>query len=130
MRRGSEIDVKYGSGGMLDIYFAMRYLQLRDNVPDEPGDRSTTHMLERLKTNGSLSEEMHAEVFAGYQFLSALDHNLRLTVGRTTRVPLANHTALANIASRMKMGSETELLEQLTLHRLAIRNAFDRITGE
>ncbi|MEQ1605799.1 MAG: hypothetical protein ABL999_13120 [Pyrinomonadaceae bacterium] len=130
LRRGSEIDVKYGSGGMLDIYFAMRYLQLRDNVPDEPGDRSTTHMLERLKASGSLTEEMHRQIFAGYQFLSALDHNLRLTVGRTTRVPLANHTALANISSRMKLESETELLEQLTLHRLAIRDAFDRITGE
>lgn len=129
LRRGSEIDVKYGSGGLLDIYFAMRYLQLRDNIPDEPGDRSTTHMLERLKANGSISEEMHHEIFAGYRFLAALDHNLRLTVGRTTRVPLANHTALANIAHRMGIASETELLEQLTLHRLAIRDAFDRITG-
>ena len=130
MRRDSEIDVKYGSGGMLDIYFAMRYLQLRDNVPDEPGDRSTTHMLERLKANGSVSEDMHNELLAGYRFLSALDHNLRLTVGRTTRVPLANHTALANIAKRMDLASEAELLEQLTLVRLSIRDAFDRITGE
>ena len=128
LRRGSDINIKYGAGGMLDIYFAMRYLQLRDNVPDESGDRSTTHMLERLKAHGSISEELHREMFAGYQFLSALDHNLRLTVGRTTRVPLANHTALANIASRMHLESETQLLEQLTLHRLAIRDAFDRIT--
>lgn len=129
LRRGSDVDIKYGAGGMLDIYFAMRYLQLRDNVPDEAGDRSTTHMLERLKANGSLSEETHTQLFAGYRFLSALDHNLRLTVGRTTRVPLANHTALANIARRMKLDSESDLLEQITFHRLAIREVFDDLVS-
>ncbi|MFT3744867.1 MAG: hypothetical protein QM785_11325 [Pyrinomonadaceae bacterium] len=130
LRRGSEIDIKYGAGGMLDVYFAMRYLQLRDNIPDEAGDRSTSHMLERLKANGSLDAETHSELLAGYKFLSALDHDLRLTVGRTTRVPLANHTALANIAQRMKLASADELLEQLTVHRLTIREIFDRITGQ
>ena len=128
-RRGSEIDIKYGSGGMLDIYFAMRYLQLRDNIPDIAADRSTTYMLERLKNDGSLSLGLYQEIFAGYQFLSALDHNLRLTVGRTTLVPLANQSALETIAERMKLDSPADLLEQLTLNRLAVRSAFDRITA-
>jgi len=127
LRRGGEIDIKYGSGGMLDVYFAMRFLQLRDDLPDEAGDRSTTFMLERLKVNDSITEAVHAELFAGYQFLSAVDHNLRLTVGRTTRVPLANHTALNTIATRMNLASPADLLEQLTLHRLAIRAVFDEI---
>ena len=127
IRRSNEVDIKYGSGGMLDIYFAMRYLQLRDNLPDEPGDRSTTHMLERLKASKSLDKHVYNDFLAGYQFLSALDHNLRLTVGRTTRVPLANHTALATIATRMKIASSVELLEQLTIHRLAIRSAFEAV---
>ena len=130
IRRGSEVDIKYGSGGMLDIYFAMRYLQLRDNVPDEAGDRSTTYMLERLKAHGSLDGETHAELLAGYQFLSALDHNLRLTVGRTTRIPQANHTALNTIAVRMNLASPADLMEQLTVHRLSIRAAFEKLLSE
>jgi glutamate-ammonia-ligase adenylyltransferase len=129
LRRESDINIKYGAGGMLDIYFAMRYLQLRDNIPDEATDRSTPFMLKRILENGSISEENFAAMNAGYEFLAAFDHNLRLTVGRTTRVPLANHTALANIAQRMQLASESELLEQLTLHRLAIRDAFNEITG-
>lgn len=128
LRRESDINIKYGAGGMLDIYFAMRYVQLRDNVPDEPGDRSTPHMLERLKTSGSLNGEMFEELLAGYHFLATLDHNLRLTVGRTTRVPQANLTALETIAKRMHLSSTSELLEQLTLHRLNVRAAFDTIT--
>lgn len=129
-RRGTELDIKYGSGGMLDIYFAMRYLQLRDNIPDDPDDRSTVSMLKQLKANRSLKKKAHDELLAGCEFLSALDHNLRLTVGRTTRVPLANHAALATIATRMGLSGHSDLLEQLTIHRLNIRAAFNSIVGE
>ena len=124
------IDIKYGPGGMLDIYFAMRFLQLRDNVPDDMHDRSTTFMLECLASDGSLTRDIHAELLAGYDFLSTLDHNLRLTVGRTTRVPLGNEPALKTIAARMGLSSPADLLEQLTLHRLAIRGAFENILSE
>ncbi|MEO6654492.1 MAG: hypothetical protein ABIO36_00265 [Pyrinomonadaceae bacterium] len=126
-RRGSEVDIKYGSGGMLDIYFAMRYLQLRDSVPDDADDRSTGFMLKQLKASGALKPKLYNELAAGYEFLSALDHNLRLTVGRTTRVPIANETALKTISARMKLSSPADLLEQLTLHRLTIREAFEQV---
>ncbi|MFN2517133.1 MAG: hypothetical protein ABR556_13070, partial [Pyrinomonadaceae bacterium] len=39
--RQSGIDIKFSAGGMLDVYFATRYLQLRDDVADEGDDRST-----------------------------------------------------------------------------------------
>ncbi len=137
-RREGEIDIKYGSGGMLDVYFAMRYLQLRDNVQDggeesariddgATNDRSTGFMLARLRSRGSIEEATYNELFAGYNFLLALDHNIRLTVGRTTRVPLGNENALATISHRMGRGSSADLLEQLTIHRLNIRAAFDAI---
>ena len=148
--RGKEIDIKYGPGGMLDVYFAMRFLQLRDNVPDDISqgsppyeggeavasaggvvlsDRSTSAMLDLLEAKGSLTAETHAGLVAGYEFLSALDHSLRLIVGRTTRLPLANESALKTIAARMNLASSADLLEQLTLHRLAIRAAFENILG-
>ena len=108
----------------------MRYLQLRHNVPDDEIDRSTPFMLEKLRTTGAFSAPIHDEMLTGYDFLSTLDHNLRLTVGRRARVPLANHDALNTIASRMKIASAADLLEQLTFHRLAIRNAFDTVLSE
>src|SRR5258706_11403446 len=129
-RGRTEIDIKYGSGGLLDIYFTMRYLQLRDNIRDDADDRSTAFMLTRLKTGGSLKKKQYDHLVAGHEFLSALDHNLRLTVGRTTRVPLANHAALNTIAARMGLDSPANLLEQLTVHRLNIRSAFNTIVGE
>jgi glutamate-ammonia-ligase adenylyltransferase len=122
-----EVDIKFGEGGMLDIYFLMRFLQLRDNVPDDAGNRSSAFMLQKLFENGSLDQDGHDDLSDGYEFLSDLDHNLRLTVGRSTRVPASNRKVLEIISARMEIASAAELLEKLTLHRLNIRAAFDKI---
>ncbi len=129
-RRGSEVDIKYGEGGMLDVYFAMRYLQLRHDVQDDPADRSTTAMLTQLREHPSLADH-RASIEAlhdGYEFLSTLDHNLRLTVGRTTRVPLGKQAVIETISERMGLGSASALLERLTLDRIAVRTAFEMLT--
>lgn len=126
--RSGEIDIKYGSGGLLDIYFAIRYLQLRDDVPDAGEDRSTPFMLNRLLDRGSLSRELHGSLLDGHNFLSVLDHNIRLSAGRSTRLSQGNDALLAQIGKRMDMASSAALFESLTLHRLAIRSAFEAIT--
>jgi glutamine synthetase adenylyltransferase len=114
---------------MLDIYFAIRFLQLRDNVRDDTADRSTGRTLELLRDAGSLTGEQFNHFKNGYDFLSALDHYLRLTIGRSTLLPQANLKALSLVAERMNIQSPGELLEHLTAHRLDIRNAFDEILG-
>ena len=111
---------------MLDVYFAMRYLQLRHNIPDGH-DRSTAFMLDRLKAEGAISPDDHGQLRNGYEFLSTLDHHLRLTIGRTTRVPLGHRDALDTIATRMEYTSHLRLLEDLTFHRLAIRSAYESV---
>jgi glutamine synthetase adenylyltransferase len=112
---------------MLDVYFAVRFLQLRDNVPDDAANRSTIFTLEKLYANQSLNREDFQNFSAGYEFLTELDHNLRLVIGRSTRLPAANQIALEIIAARMRLGSVKDLLEQLTVHRLAIRASFDNV---
>lgn len=126
-RKGKEIDIKFGAGGMLDVYFAMRFLQLRDNVRDDAENRSTGFMLEKLFENNSLSIEDFQNFSNGYEFLGELDHNLRLSVGRSTRLPLANQTILQTLVKRMKLDSVKILLEKLTVHRLEIRASLENI---
>lgn len=126
-KRRDEIDIKFGTGGMLDVYFAVRFLQLRDNLPDANHNRSTEIVLRKLFENDSLSGEHFRNFSEGYQFLSELDHNLRLINGRSTRLPLANQNALHIISERMRLGSISELLENLTVHRLNIRASFEKI---
>ena len=125
--KGREIDIKFGAGGMLDIYFAVRFLQLSHNVPDENENRSTLFMLEKLYEAECLSEEDFRIFSDGYEFITELDHNLRLTVGRSTRLPLGNRNALRTIFRRMNLDSIDDLLERLTFHRLNIRASFENI---
>ena len=85
-RRGV-LDIKYGAGGMLDVYFATRYLQLRDNLPDEGADRSTVSTLARLHAAGSLQTEDYEVLRSGYALLRTVDHEQRLLMGRSARLP-------------------------------------------
>ncbi|WP_263975592.1 hypothetical protein [Leptolyngbya sp. 7M] len=83
--------------------------------------------MKRLAAGGSISEHQFTELKAGYKFLSSLDHALRLTVGRTTRLPYANQKILTLIAKRMKFYSTDEMLDELTRRRIGNRSAFDEI---
>lgn len=119
-RSRKEINIKHGEGGMLDVYFAMRFLQLRDNVPDELENRTTLFMLKKLHEKGSLNDENFQMFYDGYEFLSRLDHALRLTFGRSAVLP--NNWEI--ISQRLKLKN---LLEVLNLHRLNIRTAYESV---
>jgi glutamate-ammonia-ligase adenylyltransferase len=124
--RTSAIDIKYGVGGMLDVYFATRYLQLRDDVPDQAGDRSTSTTLDRLLNAGSLSKEEHEDMKSGYSMLRRLDHLQRLTLGRSTRLPDMEHPAFRDLARQMDSDPQS-LFETVKERMRAIRGAYERI---
>jgi glutamine synthetase adenylyltransferase len=100
---------------------------LRDDVMDEGHDRSTSFTLERLREEGSLSEEDFLVLSSGYGLLRTIDHNLRLIVGRSTRLPDPNHITARDVATRMGLASVSELQQRLTDQMEAIRSAYNRI---
>ncbi|MFN6964908.1 MAG: hypothetical protein ACK4S4_14235 [Pyrinomonadaceae bacterium] len=126
-RGRSEIDIKYGEGGMLDIYFATRYLQLRDNIPDDDQTRATGPVLDKLLRHGSIDRSDHDALRRGYEFFSELDHHLRLLTGRTTRLQLANRPLLDAIAERMHLARRSDLIERLSLLRVEVRQAYENV---
>jgi [glutamine synthetase] adenylyltransferase / [glutamine synthetase]-adenylyl-L-tyrosine phosphorylase len=127
-RRGRQvgIDIKYGPGGMLDVYFAARYLQLRDEVMDEGENRSTMFTLERLREEGSLSEDDFETLSSGYSLLRTIDHNLRLIVGRSTRLPDADHVIAIDVAKRMGL-DPAQLQGTLMVQMERMRAAYNRV---
>jgi glutamate-ammonia-ligase adenylyltransferase len=127
--RGRDVgtDIKYGPGGMLDVYFAVRYLQLRDEVLDEGDDRSTAFTLERLRGEGSLNEEEFSVLSGGYSLLRSIDHNLRLIVRRSTRLPDPNHVTARDVAVRAGFESVRDMQETLAEQMKAIRATYRRI---
>ncbi len=124
------IDIKFGAGGMLDVYFAVRYLQLRDDVRDEGADRSTRTTLARLKDAGSLDADTYRTLSEGYATLRALDHHLRLIAGRSSRLPSApDHVVLRDLARSVGHDPAASLTETLRARMADIRAAYDRITS-
>ncbi len=125
-----EIDIKFGSGGLLDVYFVTRYLQLTSTGNIESDIRSTAAKLDEFARSGLLPPDTYAALKDGHGFLSELDHNIRLMIGRGSRFPRSNQTVLGLISKRMKLSSARDLSEQLSLHRINIRFALDTILHE
>ena len=123
-----DIDIKYSAGGMLDVYFAARYLQLRDDVADEGDDRSTLATLERLEARGSLETGDYETLSSGYELLRSVDHQLRLIVGKVAALPSIDYPASKEIARRLGFETATSLRDTLSERMRAIRDAYDRIT--
>ena len=128
LRRHRGTEVKYSAGGMLDVYFATRFLQLRDDVSDEGKDRSTATTLERLRGIDALGDEDFEALSDGYRLLRSIDHHLRLILGRQARLPAVDHPATKDIATQLGFGTAHDLHETLVESMRSIRAAYDRIT--
>jgi glutamate-ammonia-ligase adenylyltransferase len=126
-RRQAGINIKHGQGGMLDVYFAARYLQLRDNVPDDGDDRTTPATLERLRAAGSIAEPDFQRMFTGYRLLRSVDHELRLAVGRSATLPQRDSPSYADIARRLGYPAPHDLERDLIGRMKEIRQAYDGI---
>jgi glutamate-ammonia-ligase adenylyltransferase len=126
-RRNAGLDIKHGAGGMLDVYFAARYLQLRDCVQDDEQDRTTRTTLERLHEAGSLEDADFLALDEGYALLRAVDHQLRLILGRSARLPLPEHPAFRDIARRLGYGAAADLTLELDTRMTGIRSSYERV---
>jgi glutamate-ammonia-ligase adenylyltransferase len=127
--RQREIDIKYSAGSMLDVYFATRYLQLRDDVGDEGENRSTLETLRRLEVNGSLETSDYEALSTGYELLRSVDHHLRLIVGKGALLPSTDYHVFTEIAQRLEFQTPAALGEALRDRMRAIREAYHRITA-
>ncbi|HKP47352.1 MAG TPA: hypothetical protein VJT50_12200 [Pyrinomonadaceae bacterium] len=126
-RHAGSIDIKFGAGGMLDVYFAVRYLQLRDDVPDEGEDRSTRATLRRLAEAGSLENTEYDALNEGYELLRSVDHQLRLIVGKVSTLPSADHVESNEIAAKLGFVNGKDLHQVLAHSMHEIRAAYDRV---
>jgi glutamate-ammonia-ligase adenylyltransferase len=125
--RRAVLDIKYGAGGMLDVYFATRYLQLRNNIPDAGKDRSTLSTLGSLKAAGSLSDADYEVLRAGYLLLRTVDHEQRLLKGRSAPPPPPDHPVMRDVARKLKYESAADLIGTLGEKMASIRAAYTRI---
>jgi glutamate-ammonia-ligase adenylyltransferase len=118
-------NIKWGTGGMTDVYFITRYLQLRDQIYFLPG-QGTTALILHLGEQASLDAESTRALYEGYSFLRKLDHWMRLLLDRPTPVLPSSHIALADLARALGFPSVEEFERQFAHHTAAIRDVYDR----
>ena len=124
--RGARINVKWGPGGMTDVYFITRYLQLRERISFPPF-AGTAALIAHLGARGVLDEDPTRILFDGYMYLRRLDHWMRLLLDRPTPEMPASDVALNDLARALGAASPRELLRELSDHMAAIRAAYQRV---
>ncbi len=126
--RASRPDIKWGRGGMTDVYFVTRYLQLRDRIYYPP-ERGTLALIDHLGHRGSLAEDAARALFDGYAFLRRLDHWMRLLVDRPTPVLPASNAVLNDLARALGFSSGEEMERLLDQNLCAIRRFYENVFG-
>ena len=124
--RGEGFNIKLGRGGMSDVYFITRYLQLRDRMYFPP-EQGTSALIKYLGERGSLDNESSDALFYGYKFLRALDHWMRLLMDHPSPLIPHSRVVLQDISRAMGIDSLEEFDRQLAHHTAGIRAAYDRV---
>lgn len=126
-QKGREIDFKFGAGGMLDVYFVTRYLQLKHKVAD-PETRGTLALIKHLAEKNLLSLEQKQTLSQGYGFLRLLDHQLRLQLERPQTFLPHNASQRMEIAKQLGYQDEASFNKDYQQHLLSIRQVYQEVT--
>jgi glutamate-ammonia-ligase adenylyltransferase len=125
---GARPDIKWGSGGMTEVYFITRYIQLRDRFYF-PTERGTTALIKYLGEVGALDPAAARVLFEGYWFLRRLDHWMRLLLDRPRPALPASATAMTDRSRALGMASVEELDKAVAYHTSEIRAVYDSVLG-
>ncbi|GBC77977.1 Bifunctional glutamine synthetase adenylyltransferase/adenylyl-removing enzyme [bacterium HR08] len=125
-RPTSRRDFKFGRGGMMDVYFATRYLQLKHRIP-EPEERGTIPLIAHLYECGVLTPTQYERLEAGYTFLRLLDHALRVMKGRSLPALPTHRAMLEEMARWLGFSSPEDLEREHAEQRQRIRSAYEEI---
>lgn len=132
---GGRPDVKLGEGGLLDIHFAIEYLQLRHGVPG-PADKDVLRLLLHLERLAHLGEGPMRSLYEAYLFFRALEHQIRLIHDRPLSHLPADPARLAEIALALDPSQDdgtraaARLLETFAAHAAAVRRVYESLLDD
>jgi glutamate-ammonia-ligase adenylyltransferase len=126
--RSARPNIKWGRGGMTDVYFVTRYLQLRDRIYFPP-ELGTSELISHLGEKRSLDLESTRAMFEGYVFLRRLDHWMRLLLDRPSPALPASSIAMRDIARALGLPSVEAFEESFVNHTNEIDRVYNLIFG-
>ncbi|MEW6128075.1 MAG: hypothetical protein AB1757_13630 [Acidobacteriota bacterium] len=121
--KNQQRDIKWGAGGMTDVYFITRFLQLRDRLYF-PTEQGTAALIQHLGEQGALDNDSAHRLFAGYTFLRRIDHWMRILLDRPTSLLPASHLAMNDLCKALSLNSIEEFEQEYACHTSQIRRIF------
>ena len=117
-RKSRELNIRFGLGATMDVYFISRFLQLKHGIgnPETPG---TLPLIRHLNSMNVLSDESAELLYEGYKFLRHVDHGLRLMNERAVRTLPQSEALLEELAAGVGVNGAEVFL-----------NKYRSITGE
>jgi glutamate-ammonia-ligase adenylyltransferase len=99
--RSGRCDLKTGRGGLLDIEFAVQWLQMRHGRDEDVRTTDTMVALEALRERDYLTAEAFETFNDGYQFLRRLEQRIHVLRGAGSTVLDEADGGLELLARRM-----------------------------
>jgi glutamate-ammonia-ligase adenylyltransferase len=134
-RSPARYDLKVGRGGLVDVEFAVQWLQMRHGLDHRVRTTETEGALAALEACGYLEPAAVEVLRDGWKFLRRLEQRLRILHGSSASLLEEGAPGLAALARRMGMRdsarvpAERALLERYVRVTKEIRAAFLRLPG-
>lgn len=103
--RGGRRDLKTGRGGLLDVEFAVQWLQMRHGRDLSLRTPDTLQALAALERGGYLAREAYKLLREGYRFLRRLEQRIHVRIGTSSTTLDPNSSEIEQLARRMGLRS-------------------------
>ena len=133
--RAGRYDLKVGRGGLVDVEFAVQWLQMRHGADARVRTPETEVALNALEACGYLDVASARTLRDGWHFLRALERRLRIAHGTAATLLEQGAPGLPVLARRMGIrGGPRSLPQQVLLDRYeavtsAVRKTYLRVLG-
>jgi glutamate-ammonia-ligase adenylyltransferase len=104
--RPYRLDLKTGRGGLLDVEFAVQFLQMQNGADPAIRSPDTSIALDALAARGYLNSEDYDALRDGYGFLRRLEQRIHVLYGTGSSIIATRAPGLPALARRMGYRSE------------------------
>src|SRR5262249_3865674 len=126
VRRSNELNIRWGRGAMMDVYFITRFLQIKHCVPN-PEIPGTLSLIRQLIQVGILTDEFGPQIHDGYEFLRRVDHQLRMLYERVVKILPQSQSLLTEIAIALDFDDAESFIDRYTETITKIDDAFGHL---
>jgi glutamate-ammonia-ligase adenylyltransferase len=134
-RSPARYDLKVGRGGIVDVEFAVQWLQMRHGHDPRVRTTETEVALSALETCGHLDASLAEALRDGWRFLRRLEQRVRVSHGTSVNLLEEGAPGLVTLARRMGMRdgprarADDTLLERYVAVTSDVRTAYLRVLG-